>query len=126
MIAEKRLIAVIPMPPEEYLLTIENIEEKARFNLYWQKSNEKTVLTPTASTNSNQPYIVQSDYMLEKGDILLAVADTSGEVKAGGTLDTIEKCLRMGRQVYCFDYLKKVWFIVDETNKFSQVEEIKI
>jgi hypothetical protein len=125
MNAHKHLIAVIPMPPEEYLITIEKIEEKVKFKHYWEKANEQIVLKPTATPNSNYPYIVQSDYLVEKGDILLAVADTTGEVKQGGTLDTIEKCLRKGRQVYCYDYLKNVWFFANENNTLIQLEEIK-
>jgi len=105
------LHAVIPMETNYYIKTIEDKIAKLKFTQLWETANRKTIMPIVNDLNLNRAYILQSDFLAQQGDVLLAVADTDAELLEGGTLDTINKFLIEKKPIFCFDYLKQGWFI---------------
>jgi glutaredoxin-related protein len=114
----KELAAILPMPCADYLQTFTSKENLKFFEKIWQASTTHTELKSN-DTNLNDPYIMQSEYLVSSGDVLLAVANLSDPLKKGGTIDTIQKFLKTRKSIFCFDHVKNEWYVSDPIHFYT-------
>jgi hypothetical protein len=123
--AKKHLHAILPMAVAEFKKTIELPAAAPLFEKLWEIADQHIELkAPTDAPDENAPFRMQSNYLVENGDMLLASADLAAEVKVGGTLDTIQKFLNMGKPVFVYEYTERAWYISGSTGIASTLNDL--
>ncbi|KPL74835.1 hypothetical protein ADN00_13435 [Ornatilinea apprima] len=77
------LIAILPLPPEEYLLSFSTADSREEFTQYLYKAQE--VIQLPAQPDVDQAYAALGLFLLENCDILLVIWDGSASQGKGGT-----------------------------------------
>ncbi len=94
-----RLIAVLPMPPDEYEKDFSVADDRQEFR-HWlaTKAIETVIMLPTPTRNES--YEKAGHYIAGHCDVMIAVWDGEKSQGRGGTAEIVEHALRLRRPVY--------------------------
>jgi hypothetical protein len=89
-----RLVAVLPLPPDDYLTDFADESSKSEFTALLDQA-EETIELPLAPTR-DAAYESGGEYVLEHCDVLLTVWDGQGAQGQGGTGGTVARARERG------------------------------
>ena len=92
------LIAVLPLPPDEYRLDFETAESQAEFDHLLGLAQTIRVVEPVESSR-DAAYETAGLAVLDAVDVLVAIWDGEQARGRGGTADIVDEARRRGREV---------------------------
>jgi hypothetical protein len=97
-IAGSRLVAILPLPPEEYRKDFGTDASQAEFDSLLARADEVRVLPPTATRN--EAYEQAGLAVADGADALIALWDGQGAQGQGGTAEIVYRALDRGIPVF--------------------------
>ncbi|MGH7468518.1 MAG: hypothetical protein ACRENP_11210 [Longimicrobiales bacterium] len=102
------LIAVLPLPEQDYVRDFKTAESRAEFAALLRKATQVLTLPHNPNAPRNEAYWAAGQYILDHGDVLLAVWDGQPGRGRGGTADVVAAARARGTPL--------VWVHTGSTN----------
>lgn len=125
---------ILPFAKADYLKTI---KDQTLFETLSSQCNRLIVLdgkylpddltNPTpAKTARNKAYRQLALFLIQSGDVLLAIADENDELKPGGTLETIRQSLSEDIPVIFWSLSKEAFFWLTNISEFEKISATEV
>ncbi len=108
---EIKLIVLLPLPEELYLLDFKTDEGRKKFKHFMNIADQ--VLTLTENGNLDTAYDDLGRYLVDQCHVLIALWNGEYSGKRGGTGEVVKKALNAGKLIY--------WIFADNGNKEGEV-----